>query len=165
MYSISSLLITGIVALVAGLCLGMLISRRLSPDVRKQRELERSLDRLLQQQKDYQQEVVEHFTDTSKLLGKMAESYRDVHNHLATGAGTLCNDEGGNILHRIADDSLVEPGTIPGLEAVEPPRDYAPKLSPHATGVLNEEFGLEKKPEDSLIIEEIVVPKEARTSK
>ena len=99
MYSISSLLITGILALVAGLCLGMLISRRLSPDVRKQRELERSLDRLLQQQKDYQQEVVEHFTDTSKLLGKMAESYRDVHNHLATGAGTLCNDEGGNILN------------------------------------------------------------------
>jgi uncharacterized membrane-anchored protein YhcB (DUF1043 family) len=159
-YSISSLLITGIVALVVGLGLGMFVSRRLSPDSRKQRELERSLDRLLQQQKDYQHEVVEHFTDTSKLLGKMAESYRDVHNHLATGAGTLCNDEGGSILPRIADDSPARPGTDPDIEAVEPPRDYAPKLSPHATGVLNEEFGLEKKPEEALVIEE-VLPKQA----
>jgi uncharacterized membrane-anchored protein YhcB (DUF1043 family) len=163
-YSISSLLMTGIAALVGGLCVGMLLSRRLSPDLRKQRELERSLDRLLQQQKDYQHGVAEHFTDTSKLLGRLAESYRDVHNHLATGAGALCDDEGGSILRRIPDDSLAEPGTNPELEAVEPPRDYAPKPSPHATGVLNEEFGLDKKPEEALDIEEIVVPKEARTS-
>lgn len=160
-YSISSLIMTGIVALIVGLCIGMLISRRLSPDSRKQRELERSLDRLLQQQKDYQHGVVEHFTDTSKLLGKLAESYRDVHNHLATGAGTLCNDESGSILRRIPDDSLIEPGSNPGLEAAEPPRDYAPKVSPHATGVLNEEFGLDKRPEEPLIIEDTTVPKQA----
>ena len=164
-YSISSVFITGIVALIAGLCIGVLISRRLNPDSRKQRELERSLDRLLQQQKDYQHGVVEHFTDTSKLLGKLAESYRDVHNHLATGAGTLCNDDSGSILRRIPDDSPGEPGASPGLEAVEPPRDYAPKLSPHATGVLNEEFGLDKQPEEPLIIEGTVVPREAQTSK
>ena len=165
-YSISSLLITCIVALIVGLCMGMLLSRRLNPDNRKQRELERSLDRLLQQQKDYQHGVVEHFTDTSKLLGKLAESYRDVHNHLATGAGTLCDDDSGSILRRIADDSVAEPGTNPGLEAVEPPRDYAPKLSPHATGVLNEEFGLDKQPEEEpLVIEDAVVPREAGTSK
>ena len=161
MYSISSLLITGIVALIAGLCTGIFLSRRLSPDSRKQRELERSLDRLLQQQKDYQHNVVEHFTDTSKLLGKLAESYRDVHNHLATGAGTLCNDDNGSILRRIPDDSLAELGTSPSLEAVEPPRDYAPKVSPHATGVLNEEFGLDKQPEEPLIIEDTTVPKQA----
>ncbi len=86
MYSISSLLITGIVALVIGVGFGMFVSRRLSPDSRKQRELERSLDRLLQQQKDYQHEVAEHFIDTAKLLNNLAESYRDVHNHLANGA-------------------------------------------------------------------------------
>jgi hypothetical protein len=164
-YSISSVFITGIVALIAGLCIGMLISRRLNPDNRKQRELERSLDRLLQQQKDYQHGVVEHFTDTSKLLGKLAESYRDVHNHLATGAGTLCDDDSGSILRRIPDDSVDETGTSPGLEAVEPPRDYAPKLSPHVTGVLNEEFGLDKESEETLIIDDTVVPREARTSK
>lgn len=162
MDSSSSLLFTGIVALIIGLGLGMLISRRLTPDSRKQRELERSLDRLLQQQKDYQHNVAEHFTDTAKLLSTLAESYRDVHNHLATGASTLCDDEAGNILRRIPDDSLAESGAAPDLEAVEPPRDYAPKPSPHATGVLNEEFGLDKQQaEEPIIIEETIIPKQA----
>ena len=163
MYSINTLLLTGIVTLVVGLALGLLISRRMSPDNRKQRELERSLDRLLQQQKDYQHEVVEHFTDTSKLLNNLAESYRDVHNHMATGANALCDDEAGNILRKIPDGSLSEYSAKPELETVQPPRDYAPKPSPHATGVLNEEFGLERMPEpvEPLIIEEEEVPRQA----
>jgi uncharacterized membrane-anchored protein YhcB (DUF1043 family) len=162
-YSIDTLLLTGIVTLAVGLAVGLLLSRRLNPDNRKQRELERSLDRLLQQQKDYQHEVVEHFTDTSKLLNNLAESYRDVHNHLAAGASALCDDQAGNILSKIPDDSLSEFSSKSELDAVEAPRDYAPKPSPHATGVLNEEFGLERMPEapEVLIIEEEEVPRQA----
>ena len=92
MYSISTLVLVGIAALLLGAGIGLLTGRRMTPDTRKQRELERNLDRLLQQQKDYQHEVVEHFTDTSKLLNNLAESYRDVHNHLASGANNLCDD-------------------------------------------------------------------------
>jgi hypothetical protein len=33
----------------------------------------------------------------------------------------------------------------PDPESMQPPLDYAPKVSPHETGVLNEEFGLEKR--------------------
>ena len=145
MYELSSLLVTALIALVVGSGLGALIARRYSFDGRKQRELERSVDKLLQQQKDYQHEVVEHFSDTAKLLNNLAESYRDVHNHLASGASQLCADEAGTILRAIPEDSLAQVTTAQEPQAVQPPLDYAPKASPFATGILNEEFGLEKR--------------------
>ena len=161
MYSTSTLLLSVLVALLVGLGAGALFSRRMSTDSRKQRELERSLDRLLQQQKDYQHEVVEHFTDTEKLLNNLAESYRDVHNHLATGASNLCDDEAGLILRRIPKSSMAKLAGEPDPEAVQPPLDYAPKPSPYATGVLNEEFGLDKQPGEAEVIEEAVISEQA----
>ena len=164
MYSISTLLLTGLVALLVGAGAGLLFSRRLSTDIRKQRELERNLDRLLQQQKDYQHEVVEHFTDTAKLLNNLAESYRDVHNHLASGASSLCDDQSGSILRRIPDASLTEFSSQPDPESMQAPLDYAPKASPFETGVLNEEFGLDKSKEDAELLEETVIPSQAEQS-
>ncbi len=163
MYSISTLLLTALLALLGGAGVAVLFSRRLSPDSRKQRELERSLDRLLEQQKNYQHEVVEHFTDTAKLLSNLAESYRDVHNHLASGASNLCDDDAGTILRRIPDASMAELAGEPNLEAMRAPLDYAPKTSPHETGVLNEEFGLDKRPDEEEVVEDTVIPNQARS--
>ena len=148
MYELSSILLAAAVALLVGLGLGALIGRRFSVDGRKQRELEHSVDKLLRQQKDYQHEVVAHFTDTSRLLNNLAESYRDVHNHLAKGASSLCADEAGSIMRPIPDASLsqITAATEPAPDKVKPPLDYAPKGSPYATGVLNEEFGLDRTP-------------------
>lgn len=146
MYELSSLLMTALIALLIGGGLGALVARRYSFDGRKQRELERSVDKMLQQQKDYQHEVVEHFTDTAKLLNNLAESYRDVHNHLASGASQLCADEAGTILRAIPEAGLPQGNSDQQPAAVQPPLDYAPKASPYAPGVLNEEFGLDKTP-------------------
>ncbi len=159
--SMSNLIIVGLIALAIGAAVGALLTRSMSADNRKQRELERSLDKLLQQQKDYQHEVVEHFTDTAKLLNNLAESYRDVHNHLASGASKLCEDDAGNILRRLADGSIAELAGEPELDGVQAPLDYAPKPSPFATGVLNEEFGLEKPDGETDIPEDIQVPRQA----
>ena len=111
MYSINTLLLATLVALLVGAGIGALLSRRLSPDSQKQRELERNLDRLLQQQKDYQHEVVEHFTDTAKLLGNLAESYRDVHNHLAHGATKLAGGNQVPTLQPIPEASIEQLGS------------------------------------------------------
>jgi uncharacterized membrane-anchored protein YhcB (DUF1043 family) len=143
-YSINTLLLAILVALLAGAALGALLSRRFSPDSQKQRELERNLDRLLQQQKDYQHEVVEHFTDTAKLLGNLAESYRDVHNHLAHGATKLAGGHQVEDLQPIPEASFEKLGDGGNPEQLQQPLDYAPKSSPFETGMLNEEFGLDK---------------------
>ena len=89
-YSLNILIAAGIVSLVLGLGIGMLFGRRSSNAGQKYREVERKLDQVLQDKKAYEDEVVEHFTDTAKLLNGLTESYRDVHNHLAKGAATLC---------------------------------------------------------------------------
>jgi hypothetical protein len=89
--------------------------------------------------------VVEHFTETAKLLNNLTESYRDVHNHLAQGAATLCQGEGPISLERL--ESRRDLTEIPAnLAHIQPPLDYAPKNSPDEKGMLNEEFGLDREP-------------------
>jgi uncharacterized membrane-anchored protein YhcB (DUF1043 family) len=164
-YDFETLLLSGAIALIVGIVLGVLFTRLLSADSRKQRDLERSVDRLLQQQKDYQHQVVEHFTDTAALLNNLAESYRDVHNHLAKGATALCDDESGSILRPIPETPIAQITGEPDLASVQPPRDYAPKASPYATGVLNEEFGLDKSKQPPTAATRVVEQQAVKTAK
>ncbi len=94
MYSLTILIAAAAATLIVGLGLGFLLGRSSSPAGQKHREVERKLDQVLQDKKVYEDEVVEHFSDTAKLLNELTESYRSVHNHLATGAASLCQDRG-----------------------------------------------------------------------
>jgi uncharacterized membrane-anchored protein YhcB (DUF1043 family) len=144
-YSLAVLAAASAGALVIGLLAGLLLGRLTSPGNQKYREVERKLDQVLQDKKVYEDEVVEHFSDTAKLLNNLTESYREVHNHLAKGAATLCQGEGPFALERLQGGS--DPAEIPPhLADIQPPLDYAPKSSPDEKGMLNEEFGLERKP-------------------
>lgn len=146
--SLGTLIAMGVAVLIVGLGIGILFGRSTSPAQQKYREVERKLDQILQDKKAYEDEVVEHFTDTAKLLNNLTESYRDVHNHLAKGAATLCQGEGPISLDRLEDGRVT--AEIPAnLADIHPPLDYAPKTSPDEKGMLNEEFGLERKPTET----------------
>ena len=149
MYSLNIVLMGGAALFLVALGLGTLLGRTMSPQGQKNRDLEGKLDQALQDKKAYEDEVVEHFSDTAALLNKLTESYRDVHNQLAKGATTLCQGHGPVSLEKIENTQSSK--EIPGkLADVQPPLDYAPKSSPDETGMLNEEFGLERvKPETS----------------
>lgn len=139
------LIAAGAAILFVGLLLGWLMGRRTSAAGQKHREVERKLDQILQDKKIYEDEVVEHFADTAKLLNNLTQSYRDVHNHLANGAATLCPGEGPVALGRL-DGARDAADISPNLDHIQPPLDYAPKTSPDEKGMLNEEFGMDKKP-------------------
>ncbi len=144
-YSLEILIAAAAALLILGLAIGMLLGRRTSTAGQKYREVERKLDQVLQDKKAYEDEVVEHFSDTAKLLNGLTESYRDVHNHLAKGAATLCQGEGPVLLDRLENGR--DPAEIPAqLADIQPPLDYAPKTSPDEKGMLNEEFGLDRQP-------------------
>ena len=85
-YSQTILIAAGAALFIFGLVLGALLGRRSAPAAQRQREAELKLDQVLQDKKAYEDEVVEHFSDTATLLNNLTESYRDVHNHLAKGA-------------------------------------------------------------------------------
>ncbi len=138
--AIAALLLLGI-----GLGIGILMGRGMSSDAQKYRETERKLDQVLQDKKAYEDEVVEHFSQTAQLLNQLTGSYRDVHNHLAKGAEQLCMGRGPVALDQMSRGA--DPAEIPEhLANIKPPLDYAPKTSPDETGMLNEEFGLERDP-------------------
>mgnify|MGYP001823750790 CR=1 FL=1 len=142
-YSLQVLLGVGIAVGLLGLFLGWTAGKRASADARKHRELTLKLDRVMQDKKTYEDDVVEHFTETAKLLNSLTESYREVHNHLAQGANGLCQGKGPVSLDQLQNRR--NPDEIPGnLTHLQPPLDYAPKTSPDEKGMLNEEFGLER---------------------
>lgn len=143
MYSLTILVISAVIALIAGLGLGLLLGRRSAPDGQRLRDMEHKLDQAMQDKRAYEDDVVEHFSSTARLLNSLTESYREVHNHLASGASTLCHGQGPVALDRLEstrDDAEIPPQ----LAQVQPPLDYAPKRAPGETGMLNEEFGLDR---------------------
>ncbi|MEP5568493.1 MAG: DUF1043 family protein [Halioglobus sp.] len=143
MYSLTIVIVAAAAGLISGLVIGLLWGRQSSPSGQKHREVERKLDQVLQDKKVYEDEVVEHFSDTAKLLNSLTESYRDVHNHLAKGASDLCQGNGPVALDQLENQR--DPNEIPAdLASVQQPLDYAPKTSPDEKGMLNEEFGLDR---------------------
>ncbi len=147
-YSSGILLVIGVAAVFLGFLLGWTTGRNTSAATQKCRELADKLAQVQQDKKAYEDEVVEHFTETATLLNSLTESYREVHNHLAHGAATLCQGKGPISMERLRNDR--DPAEIPAdLITPRPPLDYAPKHSPDEKGMLNEEFGLER---DSLLV-------------
>jgi len=144
-YTVGFVLATAIVAIVTGLALGLFMGRRTSGAARKYRDVALKLDQVMQDKKSYEAEVIEHFTKTARLLNELTVSYREVHNHLAQGADKLCSGSGPVSLERLEDQR--DSADIPAhLAHIQPPLDYAPKTSPDEKGMLNEEFGLERRP-------------------
>jgi uncharacterized membrane-anchored protein YhcB (DUF1043 family) len=136
-------IVGALLLLAVGLGIGILMGRGMSPGAQKYRETERQLDQVLQDKKAYEDDVVQHFTETARLLNNLTESYREVHNQLAQGASNLCRDQGPVPLGRLENER--DRAEIPDdLINIKPPLDYAPKSSPDAKGVLSEEFGVEQ---------------------
>lgn len=141
MFNSTEVWIIGILAVVGGGALGYFLPRYLHPAPRRNREFETQLHALQEQHKNYRYDVNAHFNRTAELLSQLANSYREVHNHLARGAIDLCDPGAVKLLKLLPEQTAVLEEQQP--IAVEPPRDYALR-SPYEKGVLDEGFGLEK---------------------
>lgn len=142
MFSTTEVWLIASAAVAVGAVLGYIIYQYLHPVPRRNRELEQQLHALQEQHKHYRYDVNTHFNKTAELLGLLANSYREVHNHLARGSLELCDPGAVKLLRPLPEQTAVleeEPHA-----AIEPPRDYALKSSPYEKGVLDEDFGLEK---------------------
>lgn len=56
------------------------------------KKLQLEVDRLEKELEEYKSQVTDHFKQTSTLVHKMTESYRDVYQHLATSSQQLCQE-------------------------------------------------------------------------
>ncbi|GAA5317686.1 MAG: hypothetical protein AseanaTS_28910 [Candidatus Pelagadaptatus aseana] len=153
MFSLSALILTALVAVIAGALIGALLTKTLHPQQQQNRVTEKRLQETEDKLLSYQQEVSEHFAETSRLVNSLTQSYKDVYEHLADSALKLSNPDLSRQLIDAGDGKLSAPtrSATPAQaeEAVtEPPRDWAPK-NPGDKGQLSEDFGMETPPEET----------------
>ena len=145
MPSVAILTATALLSLGVGLVCGWLLGIRRKSKRDVILDLEARLERAIESRADYEAEVAEHFATTAQLLNRMTRDYREVYNHLATGADSLCDGEvtipSAATLLETPSDTQEVPGNLVG---VVPPLDYAPRKSPDEKGQLSETFGLDR---------------------
>ena len=164
--------LTGLLAFVTGLIVGAVVYKQFKSDEARVKHLEEKLASLEQEHEAYKDNVHSHFNNTANLLNNLTDSYREVYQHMAAGAQSLCPEYiSQQLTHSAkeqealtrdtftdspltdsASDSYTENysenSTDESSETPAPPRDYATKSSPDQKGSLSEDYGLDKISED-----------------
>ena len=86
----TSIWATGILSFALGLVLGCIGTYLFLGRYSQTARLHEELSELRERFSDYRDQVTQHFMRTSELVREMTQSYRAVHEHLATGARELC---------------------------------------------------------------------------
>lgn len=134
-----------VITLIIGIIIGYIVARlRIGSANQAQRQLETLQERF----DNYQEEVVEQFHNASTMVGKLAQHYQMVQQHLDKTTQRLALD---NNLRSSINAEAVDVESPPELLSSpdssttdsQPPRDYAPKTDGEV-GTLDESFGLKK---------------------
>ena len=142
MFPLSTLILTALLSALGGCLVTALLMRSFNPKQQQNHELEQRLETAEQKLGDYQAEVSEHFAQTSALVNNLTQSYKEVHQHLASSALQLANPDLSRQMLAAGDGKLLPEGEA--LDADEPSeaaRDWAPK-APGEKGALSEDYGL-----------------------
>ncbi len=137
--------LTGIGCLLVGIAIGYFLLGRVNTTPNKVTELEQKLQDLQRNHAHYRDEVSEHFSTTAELVQQMTDSYKDVYQHLASGAQDLCStDVASKLLPANNENVFGAVAHDDEDEDLQAPKDYAPRQNPNQAGALAEDFGLEK---------------------
>ena len=131
--------------LAVGVVIGVVFASHLNTSPSRVQELENQIRDLKDDHNSYRDNVSGHFSMTAELVQHMTESYKEVYQHLATGAQDLCTQEVASKLLPASSDAVFE-GNENNVESTGliPPKDYAAKQNPDQKGALSEDFGLDK---------------------
>lgn len=130
--------------LAVGVVIGVIFASRLSTSPSRVQELETQIRDLKDNHNNYRDSVSDHFGMTAELVQHMTESYKEVYQHLASGAHDLCTTEVANKLLPASSDAVFENSDREEASGLIPPKDYAAKQNPDQIGALAEDFGLDK---------------------
>ena len=93
MFPLATLIGFAILGLIVGLVLGAFLFQRFSHQGLRSQDLEKRLQKAEQQFKSYQDDVTQHFEETSRKVNNLTKSYKDVHEYLASSAMKLTNPQ------------------------------------------------------------------------
>lgn len=145
METVTEQMVIGVaIGAIVGILVGYFIGRRTAPGSEQTRELEQKLESTLADSRRFEERVAGHFAESAEKLNRLTDQYREIHEHLASGAENLVREGAGSAFTALSAPSSELPAIESDDMVVEPPRDWAPKTSPDAPGVLNENFGIER---------------------
>jgi len=136
--------LTGIGCLIVGIAIGYFLVGRINTTPNKVTELEQKLQDLQRNHAHYRDEVSDHFSTTAELVQQMTDSYKDVYQHLASGAQDLCSTDVASKLLPTNNENVFGAVGHDEDDDLQAPKDYAPRENPNQAGALAEDFGLEK---------------------
>jgi uncharacterized membrane-anchored protein YhcB (DUF1043 family) len=137
--------LAAIAALAVGIVIGVVFASRLNTSPSRVHELENQIRNLKENHIEYEDSVSDHFSMTAELVQHMTESYKEVYQHLATGAQDLCSTEVASKLLPASTDAVFDSNSAnEESRGLLPPKDYAAKQNPEQKGALAEDFGLDK---------------------
>jgi uncharacterized membrane-anchored protein YhcB (DUF1043 family) len=140
---------------------------RIFSNARQPKDLEARHNTLQSEYNQYQQNVAQHFVDTSRLIIETQQRQQELREHLVRGALHLTSADVSRAILAQGDEEqpLTESAALENLDPADlsPPKDWAPK-APGEGGVLSEEFGLKEESEevDSIEVRTATKPTEAR---
>lgn len=103
--------------LAAGVGLGFWLSQaRMRGESAKADEVQRQFD-------DYRREVTQHFGRTAEHFQAIGREYRELYEHMASGADALCEREAADVKLSFAPKAILE--SIAEDSAPQAPRDFA----------------------------------------
>ena len=113
---------------------GFFIARQIKD--KRTLELEQQLQATQSKLTDYQDEVNRHFLKSSLLFSKLTDNYREVYEHLATGAQKLCNEKPVVNSLDLPDTKILSAAVAPRAESsseIKPEVDAAtPEITENA---------------------------------
>lgn len=130
--------------LAVGVVIGVVLASRMNTSPSRVQELENQIRSLKESHGEYRDNVSDHFSMTAELVQHMTQSYREVYQHLATGAQDLCPTEVASKLLPTDNDAVFDTTTVEETGGISAPKDYATKQDPEQIGALSEDFGLDK---------------------
>ena len=131
--------------LAVGIVIGTAFTRQLGSQAARVKELEEKIERMIESHEENRENVSQHFDVTSVLINQMTGKYKEVYEHLASGAQDLCSTEVAEKLLPIQSDAVFEKETTSNEPVqIDAPKDYATKSDPGRAGALSENFGLQR---------------------
>lgn len=113
-------ILIGLVGVVLGFILSVLVNKY------KTQGSSEKLKALEKEYKDYRQKVDAHFVNTGVLFKGLTEQYRDVYQHISTGANSLCSDEAKALQVKMDEPTLLTTGLDnKGLDDEKPEPEVA----------------------------------------
>ncbi|MCL9781493.1 Z-ring associated protein ZapG [Vibrio sp. S4M6] len=137
--------IFALVGLIAGIVIGVLITRLTTPDYKKHKVIQKNLDAAKYELEQKRQEVADHFAQTAEMLDTLGKDYTKLYQHMENTSAEMLShlpEQDNPFSKKTTTPKTEEPKSPPPppTSSDEAPKDYASGSSGLLEGDSDKEY-------------------------